>query len=188
MDSPTSSSNPVHLDVKGDGCVILPNSIPPIVVSVFLVSQASIVLRRRFDSSKRLRLTADENPVAVGILLRVFHYLDPAVPPGEMTPELLAQIANLCLEWQCLPALGPYPRRWMAAASENSSSWLEQWPGWLKIGKGFGRKDITDMVIEHQAGRWWTDLAFADLENLKEVVEPRLIGKYITGLLLVHFC
>lgn len=176
MESLTSPPKPIYLDPKGDGFVILPNSLPPIVVSMHLVSLASIVLGRQFDSWKLLRLTTNENPVAVGILLRVFHYLDPAVPPGKMTPELLADIADLCLKWQCLPTLGPYPHRWMAAASENSRCWLEPWPGWLRIGKGFGRKDITDMVIEHQVGRWWKDLGFANLENLKRVIEPRLIG------------
>jgi hypothetical protein len=176
MEPRIPSPEPVYMHPKGDGIIILPNSLPPLVVSMRLVSVASTKLHSQFDSENNLRLATNENPVAVVILLRVFHFLDPSVSPGMMTPELLADIADLCGKWQCHELLGPYPHRWIAAATENSVHWLEPWPDWLKIGQGFCRKDITKMVIEREASRWWKDLGFANLENLMRVIEPRLIG------------
>ncbi|KAI5858905.1 hypothetical protein BZA05DRAFT_440519 [Tricharina praecox] len=178
MDSPFSLiPNLVVLDSKGDGLVILPKPLPSIQVSVTAVSLASNVLGNKFDLENRLAIAPDDSPVAASILLRVFHFLDPAVSADNMTPELLAEIADLCLKWQCVPAVGPYTHFWVVTASEKLCDKLEPWLGWLKIGKAFAREDVAAMVIQEQAYRWWKDLGFANLDDLRRVVQPSLINE-----------
>jgi len=166
----------IFLDLKGDGLLHLPPPHPPFKISKKIVSQSSPFLGELYETSRGVYLSRSDDPVAVMILLKIFHGVDPQVPVELITPVNVARIAALSLKWKCTQNLGTYPSLWLSILEKRGGGEHEPWIYWLKIGKAFGTEDIINSIVVKHGSTMWRDSGYDELESLKFAVHNEIIG------------
>ena len=168
----------VSLDPHGNGIIQLPPPHPRYQVSTQTLCLASPFLAELYTTANFVRTSEDDDPKAVIILLKIFHFIDPDISEELITPKNVAMIARLCEKWKCEKALGPYPKMWLSILEKNYPEKREPWQLWLRIGKAFGRRDIVESITAETARSVWKTNGFEELEALKSSgMDAQVIGE-----------
>lgn len=161
----------------GNGTLHLLPPLPAFRVSTQTLGLVSPVLARIFSNSSNHYLDKDDDPEAVRIVVSIFHFKDTGIPIDDIDPELLSNIAKLCEKWQCVQALGPWPKLWLSVWDKRGEKGCQLWKCWLNVGKVFGREDIVDCVMRETAPSLWREYALNGINELKGSFSGEFIAK-----------
>ena len=176
--SPSPNLRPVVLDPKGDGLLYLPcPTNAAFRISIKVLSGASSALAELYKFGSTAFLTDVDDAKAVDAILKILHFIDPRIPEESITPQNVARIAKLSLEWKCNRALGSYPRLWLSALhSSRATDAYEPWKSWLMIARAFSDDELTDCIVNQHVGSMWRETGYNELEALRLCLNQRIVG------------